>query len=93
MCRDVGAANTTAIRRFAMLIPTKDRCLHARMDRYPCRHPRNKSSSTIGCQTTANRKTRDTMRCHGNGWTATRSGNTLQKAAPTARQERNIGER
>ena len=86
-------ANIIEVRRFATLIPTRDRRPHSRMDRNPCRHPRKKSSSTIGCQTTADNKTKDRMRCHGNGWTATRSGNTPQKTAPAARQERKVGER
>jgi hypothetical protein len=84
-------ANSTDVRRFAMLTPTKVCRPHAGEDRNPWRRPRNTSSSTIGCQTTANRKDAEAMRCHGNGSRATRCGKIHKKAAPRARHQTNVG--
>ncbi|TKB62416.1 MAG: hypothetical protein E8D49_01550 [Nitrospira sp.] len=59
----------------------------------PCTHPRNKSSSTAGCHSTATKNSRENICRHGKGWTTTRKGKTNQTTAPMANEERKIGER
>lgn len=85
--------NKIDVNRFAVLIPMTVRRPQTRRTRTPCKHPRNKSSSTIGCHTVAMRSATEKIRCHGNGWTTTSKGNIPKKTAPTARPERNAGER
>ena len=84
--------NNIDVMRLAALIPMTVRRAQARRTRTPCKHPRNKNSSIVGCHTAAKRNATDNMRCQGTGWTATSKGTTPQKTTPTARLERNAGE-